>query len=367
KDYADKVENQLKEISKHRPEPGFRPGKTPMGMLRKKYGEAVKYDVINKEIGDAVFNYIREENLPVLGNPVPVKNDDFNLADKDFTFKFRVGLAPEIDTHVNKDLHVPYYEIEVTDEMINKEDEQFRKRFGKQVSGETVEPNALVKGVITELDENGQPKAEGIVVENGILAPAYFKDKEQAALFDGKKVGETVVFNPAKTCDGNEAELSSMLNIDKDQTAEHHGDFSMEIKDVIVVEPAALDQEYFDNLFGKDKVHNEEEYRKALKEMIANALQNDSFYRFTIDAKEDIIKAVGEVELPDEVLKDYLVQTNQELNSENVNEAFAGMRKQLEWDLISSAIARQFEIKVEEEDLMNLARNSVRQQFAQYG
>ena len=338
-----------------------------MGILRKKYGEAVKYDVINKEIGDAVFNYIREENLPVLGNPIPVKNDDFNLADKDFTFTFKVGLSPEIDTHVNKDLHIPFYEIEVSEDMINKEDEQFRQRFGKQVSGDTVEPNALVKGVITELDENGQPKAEGIVVENGILAPAYFKDKDQAALFEGKKVGETVVFNPAKTCDGNEAELSSMLNIDKDKTAEHHGDFSMEIKDVIVVQPAALDQEYFDTLFGKDKVHNEEEYRNALKEMIAGSLKNDSFYRFTIDAKDDILNAVGEIELPDEVLKDYLVQTNKELNSDNVNEAFAGLRKQLEWDLISAAIARQFDIKVEEDDLMNLARNSVRQQFAQYG
>lgn len=367
KDYADKVEKQLKEIGKNRPEPGFRPGKTPMGILRKKYGDAVKYDVINKEIGEAVYDYIREQNLQVLGNPVPVKNDDFNLADKDFTFKFKVGMAPEIDPHVDKDLHVPFYEIEVSEEMINKEDEQFRQRFGKQVSGETVEPNSLVKGVITELDENGQPKAEGIVVENGILAPDYFKDKEQAALFEGKKVGETVVFNPAKTCDGNEAELSSMLNIDKEETAAHHGDFSMEIKDVIVVQPAALDQEYFDQLFGKDKVHDEAEYRNALKEMIAGSLKNDSFYRFTIDAKDGIMKAVGEVELPDEVLKDYLVQANEDLTPENVNEAFAGMRKQLEWDLIASAIARRFDIKITEDDLLNLARNAVRQQFAQYG
>lgn len=367
KDYADKVEKQLKEISKHRPEPGFRPGHTPMGLLRKKYGEAVKYDVINKEVGEAVYNYIRQENLAVLGNPVPVKNDDFSMADKDFTFKFKVGVAPEIDTHVNKDLHVPFYEIEVTDEMIDNESKQFRQRFGKQVSGETVEPNALVKGVITELDENGQPKEGGIVVENGIVAPSYFKDKDQTALFEGKKVGETVVFNPYKTCDGNETELSSMLNIEKDQTKDHQGDFSLEIKDIIVVEPAALDQEYFDQLFGKDKVHNEEEYRAALKDMMANALKNDSFYRFTIDAKDGIVKAVGQLELPEEILKDYLVQANDQLTAENVDEAFAGMRGQLEWDLIASAIAKQFDIKVEQEDLVNLAKQAVIQQFAQYG
>lgn len=367
KDYADKVEKQLKEISKHRPEPGFRPGHTPMGLLRKKYGQAVKYDVINKEIGEAVYEYIKKEELPVLGNPVPVKNDDFNLDQTEFTFKFKVGLAPEIDPHVDKDLHVPYYTIEVSDEMIEKEDNQFRQRFGKQVSGEKTEPNALVKGVLTELDENGQPKADGIVVENGILAPSYFKNKDQEALFNDKKVGDTVVFNPSATCDGNEAELSSMLNIDKEQAAAHHGDFSMEIKDIIVVQPAELNQDYFDMLFGKDKVHNEEEYRAALKEMIANALKNDSFYRFSIDAKDAVEKAVGQLELPDEVLKDYLVQANEEITPDNVNEAFAGMRAQLEWDLITSEIAKKFGVKVEEADLLNLAKVSVQQQFAQYG
>lgn len=367
KDYADKVEKQLKEISKQRPEPGFRPGHTPMGLLRKKYGEAVKYDVINKEIGDAVYEYIRENELPVLGNPMPEANDDFKLADKDFTFKFKVGVAPEIDTHVNKELHIPFYEIEVTDEMIDKESNQFRQRFGKQVSGEAVEPNALVKGVITELDENGQPKEGGIVVENGILAPSYFKDKEQEKLFDGKKVGDVVVFNPAKTCDGNETELSSMLNIDKDQTAEHHGDFTMDIKDIIVVEPAALGQEYYDQLFGAGKVHDEEEYRNALKEMIASAFRNDSFYRFTVDSKDNIINAVGEVELPEDILKDFLIRQNEDITPENVDETFASMRKQLVWDLISQAIAKQFDIKVEQQDLVNLAKQTVMQQFAQYG
>lgn len=368
KDYNEKVEKQLKEVAKHRPEPGFRPGKTPMGLLRKKYGDAVKYDVINKEVGDAVYNYIRENNLRVLGNPVPVKNEkELDLNDKEFEFRFKVGVAPEIDTHVNADLHVPYYKIAVSDEMVNKEDAEFRKRFGKQVPGEAVEPNALVKGVLTELDENGQPKEGGIVMENGILAPSYFKDKAQEALFDGKKVGDTVVFNPAATCEGNEAELSSMLNIDKEQTAGHHGDFSIEIKEIIVVQPAELNEEYFENLFGKDKVHNEEEYRNALREMISNALNNDSFYRFTIDAKQDVLNAVGQIELPEEILKEYLIQRDEKITAENVDETFAAMRPQLVWDLVAEAIAKQFELKVEEDDLKNLARATVQQQLAQYG
>lgn len=366
-DYAAQIDKQLKDISKHRPEPGFRPGHTPMGLLRKKYGQAVKYDVINKLVGEKVYEYLQEQDVRVLGNPVPVKDEEFNLDNTDFTFKFKVGVAPEIDTKVNKDLHLPIYEITVTDEMVDNEDQQFRKRFGQQVSGEAVEDNALVKGVLTELDENGEPKAEGIVVENGILAPSYFKNKEQEALFNGKKVGDTVVFNPAATCDGNEAELSSMLNIDKEATAAHHGDFKMEIKDIIVVKPAELNEEYFENLFGKDKVHNEEEYRAALKEMIASSLKNDSFYRFTIDAKDGVLKAVGKLELPEDILKDYLMQADDKITKENVDETFESMRSQLEWDLISEAIAKQFDLKVEEADLLEMAKAMARQQLAQYG
>lgn len=367
KDYNEKVEKQLKEISKHRPEPGFRPGHTPMGLLRKKYGQAVKYDVINKEVADAIYDYIRDENLQVLGNPVPIKNDDFNLDDADFTFKFKVGIAPVIDPKVDKDMHIPYYEIKVSEEMIDNEDKNFRNRFGRQEPGPEVEPNALVKGEIVELDSDGQPKEGGIVVENGIVAPSYFKDKAQEALFEGKKVGDSVVFNPAATCEGNTTELSSMLNIDKENVNEHFGDFSMNIKEIIVLKPAELNEEYYDNLFGKDRVHNEEEYRDALKEMIASSLRNDSFYRFTIDAKEGVEKSVGDIELPVEILKDYLINNNEDVTAENVDETFASMKPQLEWELISTGIAKKFDLKVEEADILNIAKQSARQQLAQYG
>ncbi|MDE5773973.1 MAG: trigger factor [Muribaculaceae bacterium] len=366
-DYADKVKKQIKEIGKNRPEPGFRPGHTPEGLLRKKYGTAVKYDVINKEVGDAVFNYIRENNLKVLGNPVPSKDEDFDINNDNFTFKFKVGVAPEINTHVDKDLHIPYYTIKVSDEMIDTQSDALRKRMGRQVSGEAVEENALVKGVLVELNEDGSIKEGGILVENGIVAPSYFKNKDQEKLFEAKKVGEEVIFNPAATCDGNAAELSSMLNIDKSDADNHKGDFKMNIGEIIVVEPAALDQEYYDSIFGKDKVHNEEEYRAALKDMLAAQLANDSFYRFTLDAKDAILKAVGDIELPEAVLKEYLIQSGDNITEENVDEVFASMRAQLIWQLVRDEIAAKLDIKVEEEDMLNMARAMARQQFAQYG
>lgn len=367
KDYADKVKKQLKEIGKNHAEPGFRPGHVPAGLIQKKYGAAVKYDIINKEVGNAVFDYIKENKLHVLGNPVPQQNEEFSIDAADFTLKFKVGIAPEFDTHVNKDLHVPYYTIKVSDEMIDNQDQQFSRRFGKQEPGETVDATALVKGVLTELDENGQPKENGVVVENGIVSPQYFKSDEQRELFMGKKVGDVVKFNPAATCDANAIEMASMLNIDKSDVDAHKGDFNMEIKEIIVLKPAEHNQEFFDMVFGADKVHNEEEYRSALKDMISAGLRNDSNYRFTIDARNAIAAAIGELQLPDEVLKDFLKSQNEALNNENIDEEYTRLRPELEWELEKEAIASQLDIKVDEEDLKNTARMMAQSQFAQYG
>ncbi|MBO4964970.1 MAG: trigger factor family protein [Muribaculaceae bacterium] len=178
KDYTPKVNKTLQRISEQHPEKGFRPGHTPKALLEKKYGKSVKYDVINEEVGEAVYNYVKENNINVLGNPMPEADDKFDLENKDFTFKFKVGIAPEIKIDVNKDLSIPYYTIDVTDEMINRQDEALRRRFGEQVSGEEVEANAIVKGTITELDENGAVKENGIVNENGIVAPEHFTSDE---------------------------------------------------------------------------------------------------------------------------------------------------------------------------------------------
>ena len=366
-DYADNVKKALKNIAKNRPEPGFRPGKTPTALIQKKYGEAVKYDEVNKATSEALYNYIKDNNLRVLGNPVPEADEKFDIKNDDFTFKFRVGLAPEITSPVNKDLTVPYYNIEVTDQMVNEQDQNLRRRFGKQESGDTVESNAVVKGIITELNEDGSVKEGGIVVENGIVGPEHFKSDEQKAIFVGKKVGDKFIFNPWAAADGNAVELASMLNIDKDDVENHKGDFQFEITDSIVLRPAELGQEYYDQLFGKDNVKNEEEYKKSVKEMIEAQLSNDSDFRFTIDSKDAILKAIGEITLPDAVLKDYLKQANETLNDENIDAEYASARPQLIWQLVSDKIAEALEVKLEQADVIKLAKAIARNQFAQYG
>ena len=367
KDYQDKVKKALRDINMTRPEPGFRPGKVPAGLIQKKYGKAVKYDVVNKEVTDALFNYIKDNEIQVLGNPVPATKEEFDLEAADYTFTFNVGVAPEIDTHVNKDLTVPYYTIEVSDEMVDRQSDMYRNRYGAQVPGETVEPNALVKGVITELNEDGSIKEGGILNENGIVSPQYFKNDDQRAAFMDKKLGDVVKFNPWVACGESVVELSSMLNIDKEVAENTKSEFNLEIKEIIVLRQAELDQEFFDNAVGKDKAHNEEEYRAALKEMIEKQLASDSNYRFSIDAKEAIQKAVGDIELPDAVLKEFLMQQDENLNEENIETEYQRIRPDLVWQLTREAIAKQLELKVEEQDILAVARMLAQSQFAQYG
>ena len=367
KDYADKVKKQLREIGKNRPEPGFRAGHVPMGMLEKKYGTAVKYDVVNKEIVDAVYDYIRDNKLRVLGQPLPDKDNELKDGETEYTFKFKVGLAPEINANIGKDMKVPYYTIAVTDDMVAQEITALRKRFGVQGPGEETEPDAVIKGVISELNPDGSVKEDGIVVDNGILAPVHFTSAEQKKLFEGKHPGDIVTFNPAASCNSNVTEMSSMLNIDKADVENHKGDFNFEIKEIIVLKPAELDQEFFDNAVGKDKAHNEDELKAAVKDLIKDQLKGESDFRFSIDSRNVIEKAVGDVQLPEEVLKHFLMSQNQQLTPENIDEEFSKIRSQLVWDLTKDEIVAKFNIEVSEDDILNQARIAVYQQLSQYG
>ena len=367
-DYAAEVKKQLKEIGKHRPEPGFRAGNVPEGILRKKYGIPVKYDVVSKMVGTAVYDYIKENKLHALGQPMPLAEGASDIEDADITYVFNIGLAPDLNLKVDKDVHVPYYKIKVSDDMVEERDRLLRRRFGKQEPGEVTDPTAVIKGVLTELNEDGSVKEDGIVVENGIIAPQYFKDPDQAKLFEEKHPGDVVKFNPAKTCDANVTEMSSMLNIDKDDVNNHLGDFKMEIKEIIVVVPAELNQEYFDMVFGKDQVHNEEEYKKALADIIAGELKVNSDYRFTLDSRHVLTEMVGDVELPDDILIYYLQHKNgQEDAGEHVAEEYEAMKPSLIWQIITDEVAEQLGVNLTDEDVKALAKARIREQMAQYG
>lgn len=368
-DYAAKVKEEIKKVAATHTLPGFRKGHVPTDQIRRRFGRQIKSDVLNQEVYNAVINYIRENKLNVLGEPLPVEVKEVNLDEKDYTFEYEIGFAPELNIAMDKEVKLPYYTIEVSKEMQDEQDKSLRERFGAQVPGEEADDRALIKGPIMQLNEDGTVNEnEGAIqMLNGIVGPFYFKSKEEAAKFLGKKVNDKVVFNPYKSCDGNAAEIASMLGIDKSIAPDIKGDFEMTISEIIVVKPAEHDQEFFDNVFGKDKVHNEEEYDTALKEMIANSLKGNSEAWFNHDVEKYLLDKYGEMTLPVEFLKKWLVARNEELTAENIDTEFEQMLPSLKWQLIRDKVAEQLNVKVEESDVLSYAKSVAYQQFAQYG
>lgn len=369
-DYKDTVVKKLKEIGRTHQIPGFRKGHVAIADLHRRFGADVTSDVINHDVFEAVMKYIDDNKLNVLGQPVPVevKALDFKK-EKDFTFEYDLALAPELDVKIDKDEHIPYYTIEVTDEMVDEQDKAFRKRFGAQVPGEEFEDDALVKGAIEQLDENGNViEGEGAIqVTNGIVAPMYFKPDDQKDLFKGAKVGDKITFNPWMTCNGDPTEMSSMLQVDKAKVADLHNDFRFTISEIIVVRPAELNQEFFDQVFGKDKVSDEAGYRNAIREMIAGELKQNSEMVFRMSARKYFLEKYGSMELPAAILKKWLIMRNEGLNYSNIDEEYGRMEPDLKWQLVKENIAQKLEVKIEESDLIDMAKGIAARQFAQYG
>lgn len=368
-DYKEKFEKELKEVSRTHSIPGFRKGHVPMGQLLRMFGRQVKSDILNHEVYNAVVKYLQENKVNVLGEPLPVEMHEISLDKKDYTFEYEIGLAPEIDVNIDKNVALPYYVIEIDDEMKTRQDEMLRERFGSQQPGETVEPRAVVKGVMMELDENGaiREDADAIQVNAAIVAPFLFKSKEEADKFMEKHVGDKVVFNPAASCESNVAEMASMLNVDKERAAQVKSDFEFVISEIIVNKLAELGEEFYDEVFGKGKVTSEEEYRKAVEAMVASQLAPNSEQLFALETQKILIDKYGNFELPDEFLKRWLIARNEELNADNIDAAYADMTESIKWQLIKDEIVRRNDIKVEEADVLNYAKSVAAQQFAQYG
>lgn len=370
-DYKAKVNAELKKIGATHNIPGFRKGHINIDQLRRRFGKDVMSDVINETVYHAVIDYIKENKINILGQPLPEKVVAVNMDQKDYTFAYEVGLAPELNIEVDKNVTLPYYTIDITDQMLEDQDKSLRERFGAQVPGEEVDNKAVIKGTIMELNADGTVKEseDAIQVINGIVAPFYFKNKEEEQKFIGKKLNDKVVFNPYNSCEGNVAELSSMLNIDKDKAAEVKGDFEMVITEIIVVKPAEHNQEFFDNVFGRDKVHNDEEYNQALKEMISNSFRGTTDYYFNTITRDYFVDKYGaDMKLPEDFLIKWLTYTNPEAAKDaDMKKEYAEMLPSLKWQIISDRIADQLKVSIDNDDVLARAKFIARQQFNQYG
>ena len=369
-DYQEKVEKVLKKYRQQANIPGFRKGMVPMSLIKKQFGKSVMAEEVDKLMQEKVNEYIRENKVNMLGMPLPNEEKmqviDFDTQEN-FEFVFDIALAPEFNAEITEQDTLDFYTIAVSDEMVNSQVDMYAQRAAKYEKVEEYADRDMVKGLLAELDENGNTKEGGIQVEGAVMMPSYMKNDEQKAIFATAKVNDVLVFNPNAAFEGNEAELSSLLKIKREEVAEMKSNFSFQVEEITRAVPAALDQALFDQVFGEGAVSSEEEFRGKIKEGIAAQFMADSNYKFLLDARTYLMNKVGKLEFPDALLKKIMLMNNEDKGESFVEENYEKSLEELTWHLIKEQLVEAFGIKVEQADILEMAKENTRMQFAQYG
>ena len=369
-DYQEQVEKTLKNYRKKAQVPGFRPGMVPMGMIKKQYGTAVKVDEVNKLMGEKLYEYIHENKIQMLGEPLPneekQKPQDFE-GDGALEFVFDIAVAPEFKAELTAKDKIDYYAIKADDKLIDDQVQMYASQAGEFVKADVFSGNDTITGDMRELDEKGNTKEGGITTESAMVMPAYIKADDQKKLFDGAKPGDIITFNPKKAYPDNDAEVAALLKVQKDDVKDLNSDFSYQITEIRHFEPAVVDQKLFDRVFGEDTVKDEKGFREKIAETIAPQLQQNSDYKFMLDVRAYLEKKVGDLQFPEALLKRVMLQNNKDKGADYVEKNFEGSIKELKWHLIKEQIVAANNIKVEDDDLKNVAKEAIRAQFAQYG
>jgi len=369
-DYQEKVEKTLKDYRKKAQVPGFRPGNVPMGMIKRQYGTAVKVDEVNRLLGEKLYEYIRENKIQMLGEPLP--NTEKQVAqdfekDGDLTFVFDIAVAPEFEAKLSGRDKIPYYTITVDDKLIGQQVEMYQSQAGEFVKADVFSGNDTITGDLRQLDENGNTLEGGITTEAGMVMPAYIKEESQKKLFDGCKPGDIITFNPKKAYPDNDAEVAALLKVKKEDIADVNSDFSFQVTEIRHFQPAEVNQALFDRVFGEGNVKDEKEFREKIAEQLKAQFVGSSDYKFLLDVRAHLEEKVGKLQFPEALLKRIMLQNNKDKGEDFVEKNFDASIKELKWHLIKEQIVAAQKIEVKDEDLKVVAKNAMRAQFAQYG
>lgn len=367
-DFKNDVEKELKNYRKRANVPGFRPGMVPMGLIRRQYGNAVKMDVVNNKLSEEVNKYIQDNKINMLGMPLGSEKQTPVDLEKDapYTFMFDIAVAPEFDIELSDKDAIDYYDITVDDKLVDQQVDGFASRFGAYQKAEEYKEGDVLKGDLRELDAEGNTKEGGVEVEGATVMPQYLKDDDQKKLFEGAKAGDIITFNPYKAYAGG-AEVATLLKVEREKKDDYQGDFSYQITEVQHFEKHAVDQELFDQVFGKDEVKDEKSFREKIAEGVKQQLATDEDFRFLQDLRKYVEEKVGQLTYPDALLKRVLKENNKDKDDEFINKNYEASLKDLTWSLIKNKLAEKAEVKVNDDDVKNVAREIARAQFAQYG
>lgn len=367
-DYQASVEKTLKDYRKKANYPGFRPGMVPMGLIKKQFGASAKMDAINKLIGEQIYKYMQDNKIQMLGEPLPSEKQEAQDLEKPapYTFAFDIAVAPEFKIELNGHNKIDHYTITVDDALIDRQVDMFASRSGSYEKAESYEDNDMLKGDLRELDEQGNTKEGGVTVEAATIMPNYIKNEAQKALFNGAKLGDIITINPSEAYE-SEAEIASLLKVERDRVKDFKGNFSYQITDIQRYKKHPVDQELFDQMFGKDTVKDEKAFREKIAEGLKAQLAIDADYKFILDVRAYCEKKVGKLQFPDALLKRIMLNNNKDKGEEFVEKNYDQSVKELTWHLIKEQLVAANQIKVDDADVLNAAKETARVQFAQYG
>lgn len=368
-DYKENVEKTLKNYRKKANVPGFRPGMVPMGMIKRQFGTTAKVDEINKLLGEQIYKYVKDNNIQMLGEPLPSDKQEPVDMEKEapYTFMFDIAVAPEFKAELTGDDTIDYYTITVDDKIIDQQIDVFASRAGHYDKVEDYQANDMLKGDIRELDENGNTKEGGITVEGAVLMPEYIKVEDQKKLFDGAKLGDIITFNPKKAYPESDIEVSSLLKMKKEEVADLTADFSYQITEISRYVKAEVNQELFDQVYGKDVIKDEKDFREKIGEGLKAQFAVDSDFKFIQDVRKYLVDKVGALTYPDALLKRIMLNNNKDKGEEFVEKNYEQSIKELTWHLIKEQLVKANGIKIEDADIEETAKEAAKAQFAQYG
>ncbi len=364
-DYQQKVDKVLKDYRKRADIPGFRKGHVPASLIKKQYGKSVLIDEINHLLQHAIFDHIKEENLDILGNPLPVEQTDIDWDAADFSFEYELGLAPDFELKVNKKVKVPLFKVKPDAEMVQRYVDDYAKRFGKMTYPEKVEENAIVRANFTEVDKKDQA-VEGGIEESATLTLDSIDDSKTTKALLGLKKDDTVVID-AKKAFKKDFNLANLLGVEETQLNDSTQRFQLKLIEVSKLDPAPLNQELFDKVFGEGTVKTEEEFRARIEADAAKMLQPQADQKFYQDVKETLLGKM-KFDLPEPFLKKWMQKSGENpMSEEEVEKQFPDMKDDMRWQLIENRIIKEHNINASNEEVMAYTKNLVQQQMAQYG
>ncbi|MEX0361775.1 MAG: trigger factor [Allomuricauda sp.] len=357
-DYQEKVDQILKDYRKQANIPGFRKGQVPMGLIKKQYGKAVLVDEVNKLLQDNLNKYLTEEKLDVLGNPLPKQQDNFDWDSENLDFEFELGLAPSFEVKVKTKKAITQYKIVADKKMIDEQVDRIQKQYGKLVSKTEIGKQDEITGTFVNEAEEIEHKTT--------IELDKIKSKKAVDALVGQKVGESVALK-TKGLFKEDYLLSSALGIDREKAEKLNIEVTFTIDEINEREPAVLDQELFDKLFGKDNVKSEKELRERIKEDSEKQFEQQSDQKLLNDVTEKLIEDT-KFELPSEFLKKWIqVSGENPLTDDEASEEFEKSEKGLRYQLIEGKIIKENDLQVQFDELKEFAKGFIKSQMAQYG